>query len=99
MRLADLVDFDHGAYALDADAIRQLVDSATTADPRYTPSKTRREARKLDTQARYKSWRATYRTLKQRRPNMSDVWYAQQIGGQEVAAGFTADTIRKHMKA
>ncbi len=99
VRLADLVDFDHGAYALDTDAIRQLVDSATTADPRYTPNKTRREARKLDTQARYKSWRESYRTLKKRRPNMSDVWYAQQIAGQEVAAGFKADTIRKHMKA
>ena len=36
--LADLVDFDDGAYALDTDAIRHLVDSATTADPRYTPS-------------------------------------------------------------
>jgi hypothetical protein len=99
VRLADLVAFDHGAYALDADPIRQLVDSTTTADPRYTPSRTRRESRKLDTQARYKSWRAAYRTLKQRRPSMSDVWYAQQIAGQEVAAGFKADTIRKHMKA
>ena len=73
--------------------------AATTADPRYTPSRTRREARKLDTQATYKSWRETYRTLKQRPPNKSDVWYAQHIAGQEVAAGFTAETIRKHMKA
>ena len=99
VRLVDLVDFGHGAYALDTDSIRQLVDSATTADPRYTPSTARREARKLDTQARYESWRAAFRKLKKHRKNMSDVWYARQIAGQEVAAGFTADTIRKHMKA
>ncbi len=78
---------------------RHEVDSAKTADPRYTPSTARREARKLDTQARYESWRAAYRTLKKRRPKMSDVWYAQKIAGQEVAAGFTAGTIRKHMKS
>ena len=34
-------------------AIRHLVDAATTADPRYTPSTTRREAHTRDTQARY----------------------------------------------
>ena len=42
--LADLIDFDRGAYVLDTAAIRHLVDAATTADPRYTPSTTRREA-------------------------------------------------------
>jgi len=97
--LAELVDFDRGDYAIDANAVRQLIDSTTTADPRYTPSTARREARKLDTQARYESWRAAFRTLKKRRKNMSDVWYARKIAGQEVAAGFKADTIRKHMKA
>ena len=40
--LADLIDFDRGAYVLDTAAIRHLVDAATTADPRYTPSTTRR---------------------------------------------------------
>ena len=30
--LADLIDFDRGAYVLDTAAIRQLVDAATTAD-------------------------------------------------------------------
>ena len=54
--LADLIDFDRGAYVLDTAAIRHLVDAATTADPRYTPSTTRREARTLDSQARYARW-------------------------------------------
>ena len=95
--LADLIDFTRGAYVLDTAAIRHLVDAATTADPHYTPSTTRREARTLDTQARYARWQTAYRALKQRRPQMSDVWYARQIAKQAVAAGCHASTIRKHM--
>ena len=95
--LADLIDFDRGAYVLDTAAIRHLVDAATTADPRYTPSTTRREARTLESQARYARWQTAYRALKQRRPQMSDVWYARQIAKQAVAAGCHASTIRKHM--
>ena len=95
--LADLLDFEHGTYVLDTAAIRHLVDAATTADPRYTPSTTRREAHTLDTQARYARWHTAYRALKQRRPHMSDVWYARQIAKQTVAAGCQADTIRRHM--
>ena len=95
--LADLLDFEHGAYVLDTAAIRHLVDAATPADPCYTPSTTRREARTLDTQARYARWQTTYRALKQQRPRMSDVWYARQIAKQAVAAGCHASTIRKHM--
>ena len=97
MALADLIDFDRGAYVLDTAAIRHLVDAATTADPRYTPSTTRREARTLDSQARYARWQQAYRALKQRRPQMSDVWYARQLAKQPVAAGCHASTIRKHM--
>ena len=51
----------------------------------------------LDTQARYVRWQTAYRALKQRRPQMSDVWYARQIAKQTVAAGCQADTIRRHM--
>ena len=95
--LADLVDFGHGAYALDIDAIRRLVDSATTADPHYTPSTTRREARKLDTQALHERWRKAHRGMRKRRPNMSKGWYAEQIAKKNIAAGRSAATIRKHL--
>ena len=64
--LADLLDFDDGAYTLDTAAIRHLVDAATTADPRYTPNATRHQARRLDTQARYARWQQAYRVLKKR---------------------------------
>ena len=51
--LAELIVYQEGSYSLDGRIIRQLVDTSTTADDRYTPSNTKREARKLDTQAMY----------------------------------------------
>ena len=92
--LVDLVDIGHGAYALNTDAIRQLVDSATTTDPRYTPSTARREARKLATQALHERWQKAHRDLRRRRPNMPKGWYAEQIAKQAIAE---AATIRKHL--
>ncbi len=96
--LAGLVGYRDGEYSIDGDMIRQLVDSATTADPRYTPSNARREARKLDTQAMYEAWRKAYRDLKKKRRNMTDVWYSRQVAKQDIAAVRSAETIRKHMK-
>ena len=98
MPLVELVRFRDGEYSVDVDLIRELVDSATTTDTRYTPSNARLEARKLDTQARYETWQKAYQNLKKRRPNMSDVWYSGQIAKLEIAAGRDAETIRKHMK-
>ena len=96
--LAEFIEFHKGAYTLDAVQIRRLADSAITADDRYTPSNARREARKLDTQAMYESWRKEYRALRKKRPGMSDVWYSQQIAKMDIAHGRDAETIRKHMK-
>jgi len=95
--LADLVRFGPEGYSVDGVAIRQLVDAATTSEAHYTPSVARREARKLNTQSRYESWRKAYRALKQSHPGMSDVWYSQRISKMETAQGKSADTIRKHM--
>lgn len=96
--LAELVGYRDCEYSVDGDMIRQLVDSATTANPRYMPSNARREARKLDTQAMYEAWQKAYREWKKKRHNMSDVWYSQQIAKMDVANGRSAETIRKHMK-
>jgi hypothetical protein len=96
--LTELIEYHAGAYSLDAVMIRQLVDSATTADNRYTPGNAKREARKLDTQAMYESWQKEYRALKKKHPNMSDVWYSQKIAKMEIAKGKSAETIRKNMK-
>jgi hypothetical protein len=97
--LAEFIGYNDGTYSLEGATIRQLVDSSTTADPRYTPNTARREARKLDTQAMYKGWQKAYRDLKKHRRNRTGVWYSQQIAKQQdIAAGCDAETIRKHMK-
>jgi hypothetical protein len=96
--LAEFIEFQDGTYVLDDVQIRQLVDSATTADIRYTPSITRREARKLATQAKYLRWQKAYRVLRKRRPDESDVWYSQQIAKMEIGKGNDPETIRKQMK-
>jgi hypothetical protein len=95
--LSELVRFGAECYSVDCEAIRQLVDAATTGDSRYTPSNARREARKLDTQALHGRWRKEYRALKQRRPGMSGVWYSEQIARMEITPKRSAETIRKHM--
>ncbi len=96
--LAEVVEYHGGAYSLDGALIRQLVDAATPADNRYTPSNAKREARKLDTQAMYAGWQKAYRDLKKTRKGKSDVWYSQQIAKLEIANGRNASTIKKHMK-
>lgn len=96
--LAGLVRYGAKGYSVDCEAIRQLVDIATTGDSRYTPSNARREARKLETQALHERWQKEYRALKQRHPEMSDVWYSQRIARMDIAQGRNAETIRKHMK-
>ena len=96
--LAEFIEFLDGAYSLDAAQVRRLVDASTTADNRYTPSNARIEARKLETQAMYESWRKEYRALRRRRPGMSDVWCSQQIAKMDIASGRNSETIRKQMK-
>jgi hypothetical protein len=73
-------------------------DAVILEDDRPKPTSARREARKLDTQARYKSWQKEYRILKKNRPDMSDVWYSQQIAKMVIGKGSNAETIRKRMK-
>lgn len=96
--LAEFLRYSNGKYSVDVTMIGQLVDSATGSDPRYTPTNSGREERKRATQAMYKNWRKAYLAWKNRHPNMSDVWYAQQIAKSDAAAGRSVDTIRKHMK-
>ena len=97
MPLADVVGFENGSFTIDQAVVRQMVDAATTADPRHTPSTAKREAGKLDTQARYASWQKAYRALRKKSPNKSDVWYSQQIAKTAIAQGLNASTIKKNM--
>jgi len=97
--LPDFIGYADGAYSIDTVMVGQLVDHATTADVRYTPSTTRREARRLDTQTMYERWRKEYRAQKKKRPNMSDVWYSRHIAKSAVGSGRDASTIKKKMKS
>lgn len=96
--LVEFIDYQDNAYSLDGAMIRQLVDTSTTADDRYTPTTTRREARKLDTQAMHVSWQKAYRTLKKANLRKSDTWCSLQIANMDIAQGRDAETIRKKMK-
>jgi hypothetical protein len=97
MPLADIIIFSKDAYSLDGAIVRQLVDSATTVDNRYTPSIAKRELSKQATQARYKEWQKAYRALKRKHPGNSNVWYALRISKLPIAKGRNASTIKKHM--
>ena len=96
--LAECIGYGDGEYSVNTTMVRQLVDSANSADNRYTPSITRREARKLETQAMYQSWQKEYRKLKKQHPKQPDTWYAMKIGKMPIAQGRVLGTIRKNMK-
>jgi len=95
--LADVIGFESGRFTLDQEAVRHMVDAATTADPRHTPSAVKREARKVETQAMYATWQKAYRALLKKNPGKPDVWYSQQIAKLSIAQGRDASTIKKHM--
>jgi hypothetical protein len=96
--LAELIVFGDGQYSLDDAMIRRMVDAATTADNRYTPSQVKREASKLKTQEMYLSWQKKYRELKRNNPGKTDSWCAQKIAKLDIAQGRDSETIRKNMK-
>jgi hypothetical protein len=96
--MAELIEFHSGRYSLAGAMLRQLVDAATTADPRHTPTIVKREARKLITQAMHESWQKAFRTLQRNKPGMGDLWYSQRIAKSDIAQGRKSETIRKHMK-
>lgn len=95
--LADFIGYANGAFLLNAVMVQQLVDRATTADTRYTPSTAKRDVRKHETQAMYESWRKAYQALKRKHPGKSDVWYSQQIAKTHNPLSRNASTIKKHM--
>ena len=99
MPLADVIGFEDGSFTMDQAVIRQMVDAATTADPRHTPSTTKREARKSGTQAMYATWQKAYHALLKKSPGKSDVWYSQQIAKADKVHVRDPSTIKKHMKS
>jgi hypothetical protein len=97
--LRDLMLFESGKYRLNQVILSQLVDQSTTADERYTPTETKREARKLKTRERNNRWNKAYRKIKQEHPTQTDSWIANQIAkDKHLSEGKSIETIRKQMK-
>jgi hypothetical protein len=96
--LADLVAFDNGKFSVHQGMIKRLVDSSNMADKRYTPSVVRREASKLETKAVHDSWKAQYKILAKKHPDMPDAWIAGKIKKMPVGKKYSVETIRKNMK-
>lgn len=95
--LLDVLSFKKGALSLDVSELLRLADKAAKDLPKYKPSVIKREARKLKTKHRHKFWQKKYRELKSCKPNMSDVWYVQQIA-KNSGNKHSSETIRKNMK-
>jgi hypothetical protein len=95
--LEEIVVFNGKQLNIDREAVLEVVDRPPPVE-RYSPSVTRRESRKLNTQNMHKSWQKTYRKLKRENPGMSDKWYSQKISKMDIAQGRDPETIRKNMK-
>ncbi len=96
--LAEALNFADERFGLDVKIVQQLINNSTTSDVRYTPSNAKREARKLETNARNERWRKEYRKRKKDNPDKSDAWCAIQISRLDIAEGRSSETIRKNMK-
>lgn len=68
--------------------------SQKAGSPKAAPS-VKKAYRKLSNDERNRKIVAEFRKLERRKPNMTGVWYSEQLAKMQVAAGLTAETIRK----
>ncbi len=96
--LNELLYFDGEALVIDKPRIDELLNSAPSETGKaYAPDVSKREARKLATQAMRQDWHDEYLVLKQKHPNKTDSWYSLQISKLSIAQGKDSETIRKNM--
>jgi hypothetical protein len=97
--LADLLYFSDDVLVMDQPRIDELLNVIPSDTGKaYMPDATKREARKLATQARYRNWHDEYLLLQRKHPGKSDTWYSLQISKLPIAQGKGSETIRKNMK-
>lgn len=92
------ITFQKSAYKTEEGAKCPLAKLIGKTENQSDSRHVKREARKLDTQARHDAWRKEYRKLKRSNPNMSDVWCSRQIAKMDIGKGCEAETIRKIMR-
>lgn len=97
--LNELLYFSADELVIDKLRIDELLDSVPSDTRKaYTPDVSKREVKKLATQAMYQDWNDEYLVLKQRHPHKTDMWYSMQISKLDIAQGKDSETIRKNMK-
>lgn len=98
--VADIITLNGDGLSADRAELLRLVDKPANPPgvPRYEASTARREARKLDTQARYAAWRKAAKELRRKPQGKSERWVSLQIAKMGIASGCSADTIRKHIR-
>jgi hypothetical protein len=98
--LAEIVKLDGRGMSADKAELLRLVDQPARPPgvPRYQPSVTRRESRKLDTQERYAEWRKAAKELRRKPQGNSERWVSLQLAKTPIANGCSAETIRKHIR-
>jgi hypothetical protein len=94
----EVLYFENQQLVIDQNKIDDLLNrESLSKGKKYTPSTTKREASKLETQAMYQDWKDEYLRLIGQHPNKTDRWYAAKISKMDIAKGRDAETIRKHM--
>ena len=95
----ELLYFDGGVLLIDQLKIDDILSAKRASTGKvYTSNTTKREARKLATQAMYKDWQDEYQQLKQKHPKKPDTWYSERIAKMAIAKDRDSETIRKIMK-
>ncbi len=99
VELDELLYFDGDQLVIDRPRVDELLNTAPSPTGKaYNPDTSKREARKLATQAMYQDWNDAYRKFKQQYPDKKDSWHSFQIAKLPVAQGRDSETIRKKMK-
>jgi hypothetical protein len=94
----EVLYFENQQLVIDQNKINDLLNSESLSKgKKYTPSITKREAGKLETQAMYQDWKDEYLRLNEQHPNKGHKWFAFEISKMDIAKGRDAETIRKNM--
>lgn len=96
--LNELLYFEDDELVIDKPRINELLNSPPSDTAKvYTPDVSKREERKLATQAKHQDWHDAYLHLKETHPTKTNIWYSMQISKLSIAQGQDSETIRKNM--
>jgi hypothetical protein len=94
----EILFFDNQELVIDQDRVDGLLHSRPIdKSKKYVPNTTKREIRKLTTQAMHQDWNDELLKLKEQHPGKSNTWYAAKISKMEIAKDKSEETIRKNM--